>query len=177
MNRRDAVWLLAACLLPGALVAQAKAPVGKREWRTATPTELEALLPARAPVERERIETEMSSATGVIDSHGKMVAAVVLITAGYAANGKYSHYLLTQIPIRIGDDIKLQAGAYVIGWTREQDGLRVHVYEAATGVERGISLARMMTQPMPVVPIKIWSPSDRSIIQIGRFQLPYTPLD
>ena len=152
-------------------------PKAKREWRTATPTELEALLPARAPVERERIETEMSSATGVIDSHGKMIAAVVLITAGYAANGKYSHYLLTQIPIRIGDDAKLQPGAYVIGWTREQDGLRVHVYEAVTGIERGVSLAKMMPQPTTVVPIKIWSPTDRSVIQIGRFQLPYAPLD
>ena len=162
------------CLLPAVLGAQAKA---KREWRTASPTELEALLPARAPVERERIETEMSSATGVIDSHGKMIAAVVLITAGYAANGKYSHYLLTQVPIRIGDDIKLQPGTYVIGWTREQDGLRVHVYEAVTGVERGVSLARMMAQPTTVVPIKIWSPTDRSVIQIGRFQLPYAPLD
>jgi hypothetical protein len=166
-----------AVLLPATLLSQTKAAPGKREWRTATPTELEALLPARAPVERERIETEMSSATGVIDSHGKMVAAVVLITAGYAANGKYSHYLLTQVPIRIGDDIKLQPGAYVVGWTREQDGLRVHVYEAATGVERGTSMARMMPQPTTVVPIKIWLPSDRSIIQIGRFQLPYTPLD
>lgn len=173
MNRR-LVLLAALCWTPGMVWSQAKA---KREWRTATPTELEALLPARAPVERERIETEMSSATGVIDSHGKMVAAVVLITAGYAANGKYSHYLLTQIPIRIGDDIKLQAGAYVVGWTREQDGLRVHVYEAATGVERGVSLARMMTQPTTVVPIKIWLPSDRSVIQVGRFQLPYSPLD
>ena len=171
MNRRFFVGLV--CLLPAVLGAQAKA---KREWRTASPTELEALLPARAPVERERIETEMSSATGVIDSHGKMIAAVVLITAGYAANGKYSHYLLTQVPIRIGDDIKLQPGTYVIGWTREQDGLRVHVYEAVTGVERGVSLARMMAQPTTVVPIKIWSPTDRSVIQSGRFQLPYAPL-
>ena len=164
------------CLLPATIWSQAKT-TAKREWRTATPTELEALLPARAPVERERIETEMSSASGVIDSHGKMIAAVVLITAGYAANGKYSHYLLTQVPLRIGDDTKLQAGAYVIGWTREQDGLRVHVYEAATGVARGISLARMMTQPTTVVPIRIWSPTDRSVIQIGRFALPYAPLD
>lgn len=177
MNRRDAVLLLVASLLPGAAVAQAKAAAGKREWRTATPTELEALLPARAPVERERIETEMSSATGVIDGRGKMIAAVVLITAGYAANGKYSHYLLTQVAIRIGEDIKLPAGAYVIGWTREQDGLRVHVYEAATGVERGVAMARMMTTPTPVVPIKIWSPGDRSVIQIGRFQLAYGVLD
>ena len=161
-------------MLPAIVKAQVKT---KREWRTATPTELEALLPARAPVERERIETEMSSATGVIDSHGKMIAAVVLITAGYAANGKYSHYLLTQIPIRIGDDAKLQPGAYVIGWTREQDGLRVHVYEGVTGIERGVSLAKMMPQPTTVVPIKIWSPTDRSVIQIGRFQLPYAPLD
>ena len=36
----------------------------------------------------------------VINSQGKIIAGVVLITAGYSAEGKYSHYLLVQSPIR-----------------------------------------------------------------------------
>lgn len=174
------VWVLAMmCLLPlmgGAQRASLvqKASLGKREWRAATPAELEAVLPARATVEKERIETEMRSASGVIDAHGKMVAAVVLITAGYAANGKYSYYLLAQSPVRIGTDILLPAGNYAVGWTRAQDGLLVKFYEAETGVERGSIAAHPLTQPLPIVSVKIWPPSEHSVIQIGRFALPYS---
>ena len=119
----------------------------------------------------------MRSATGIIDPRGKVVAAVVLITAGYAANGKYSHYLLAQSPLRIGPDIQLAPGAYVIGWTRASDGLLVHIYEAASGTERGSITAHMLTTPLPVVPIKVWPPTERSIIQIGRFMMPYSLTD
>jgi hypothetical protein len=168
------VWCLAmVCLLPVAGSAQ-KSGQSKREWRAATPAELEAVLPARAPVEKERIETEMRTATGVIDGRGKVVAAIVLITAGYAANGKYSHYLLAQSPLRIGADILLPAGDYAVGWTRAPDGLLVHIYDAETGVERGSIVAHPLTQTLPVVSVKIWPPAERSIIQIGRFALPYT---
>jgi hypothetical protein len=146
---------------------------GRHEWRAAKPTELEAVLPARAPVEKERIETEMRTATGVIDGRGKVIAAVVLITAGYAANGKYSHYLLVQSPMRIGSDLLLPVGNYAIGWTRAAEGLSVHIYEAETGVERGNILARPLAQPLPIVSVKIWPPAEHSLIQIGRFALPY----
>jgi hypothetical protein len=145
-----------------------------KTWTNATPTQLEAAIPARAPVEKERIETEMSSASGIVDSHGKVIAAVVLITAGYAAHGKYSHFLLAQAPLRIGADIQLAPGNYVIGWNRVPEGLSVHVYEAATGKDLGTTLAKPQTQTLPVVPVKIWPPADRSMIQIGRFMLPYT---
>ena len=146
----------------------------KRDWRAATSAELEAVLPVRAPVVKEHIETEMRSATGVIDARGRVVAAVVLITAGYAANGKYYYYLLAQAPIRIGADIDLAPGAYAIGWTRATDGLLVHVYEAETGVMRGTATARPLNQPLPIVPVKIWPPSERSVLQIGRFAVPYS---
>jgi hypothetical protein len=145
----------------------------RRDWRAATPAELAAVLPARAPVEKERIETEMRTATGVIDGRGKVVAAVVLITAGYAANGKYSHYLLVQSPLKIGGDVLLPVGNYAIGWTRAPDGLQVHIYEAETGVERGVIVAHPLSQPLPIVSVKIWAPAEHSIIQIGRFALPY----
>lgn len=164
------------CVLPASLSAQGSGAAStKRDWRAATPAELEAALPARAPVEKEHIETEMRSASGVIDSRGKVIAAVVLITAGYAANGKYYYYLLAQSPIRIGTNIELAAGTYAIGWTRATDGLLVHIYEAETGIERGTVTAHPLNQPLPIVSVKIWPPSERSVVQIGRFVLPYSP--
>jgi hypothetical protein len=57
-------------------------------------------LPARAPVEKEHIETEMRTASGIVNAHGHYIAGVVLLTAGYSADGKYSHYLLVQAPIK-----------------------------------------------------------------------------
>ena len=168
------LWVI-LCALPVSLAAQgSSASSAKRDWRAATPAELEAVLPARAPVEKEHIETEMRSATGIIDSRGKVIAAVVLITAGYAANGKYYYYLLAQSPIRIGENIELTPGAYAIGWTRATDGLLVHIYEAETGVERGTITAHPLTQPLPIVSVKVWPPSERSVVQIGRFVLPYS---
>ena len=55
----------------------------KAAWRQATDAELAALLPARAPVEKEHIETEMRTASGIVDRRGHYIAGVVLITAGY----------------------------------------------------------------------------------------------
>ncbi len=170
--------LLALTLLPlSPSHAQPRVPSPKTTWHTATPAELQAALPARAAVEKERIETEMPSATGIIDNHGRVDAAIVLITAGYAAQGKYSHYLLLQSSLRLGADMTLRPGNYVIGWTRVPEGLRVHVYEAETGHEIGIVIAHPQIQGSLVVPIKIWPPTDRSVIQIGRFTIPYIPLD
>ena len=163
------LWLLCLALLLPLLPAQTRAT-----WRAATPAELQAFLPARAPVEKERIETEMRTATGITDDHGHMVAAVVLITAGYAAEGKYSHYLLTQAPLTLGDRVHLKPGAYVVGWNRTEDGLLVHLFEAATGAERGTVLARPAKQPVRVEPFRIWPPAEKSQIQIGRFLVTYT---
>ena len=54
-------------------------------WRQATTAELASLLPARAPVIKEHIETEMRTASGIVDHRGRYIAGVVLITAGYSA--------------------------------------------------------------------------------------------
>jgi hypothetical protein len=175
MMSRLRIWLVCLAVLflvPMAASAQ-KSGQSRRDWRTATRAELEAVLPARASVEKERIETEMRTATGVIDGRGKVVAAVVLITAGYAANGKYSHYLLVQSPVRIGTDIVLPVGTYAVGWTRAEEGLSVHIYEAESGIQRGSMIARPLTQSLPIVSVKIWPPAEHAIIQIGRFALPY----
>lgn len=144
----------------------------KPSWRAATPSELQAVLPARAPVEKERIETEMRTASGIIDAHGKIIAGVVLITAGYSADGKYSHYLLVQSPITFGD-ISLAAGNYVIGWQRGEDDLVVKFYEAVTGKEQGTVTAHRLATGSRVESFRIWPPSNNSILQIGRFAIPY----
>jgi hypothetical protein len=142
-------------------------------WRAANPSELEAFLPARAAVDKEHIETELRTATGITDGHGRTVAAVVLITAGYAAEGRYSHYLLTQTTLRVGDTLVLKPGAYVLGWTRVAEGLNVHVYDARTGAELGAAIARPYTTRVRVEPLHIWPPAENSLIQIGRYFLTY----
>jgi hypothetical protein len=144
----------------------------KPGWRSATTEELKAVLPLRAPVEKERIETEMRTASGIVNSHGKAIAGVVLITAGYSADGKYSHYLIVQAPITIAD-IALTPGSYVFGWQRTEEGLLVKFYEATNGVERGTAVAHRMPQGNRVESFRLWPPADQSILQIGRFSLPY----
>jgi hypothetical protein len=145
----------------------------KTSWRAATPAELAAALPARAPVEKERIETEMRTASGIIDSRGKLIAGVVLITAGYSADGKYSHYFLAQSPITLGD-VSLPPGSYVIGWRRGDESLAVTFYDAATGASRGTATARRIPNNSRVESFRLWPPADHAVLQIGRFALPYT---
>jgi hypothetical protein len=162
-----------AALLVTAL-AWGRAGLEKRasEWRVATDSELRSVIPARAPVIAERIETEMRSASGITNGHGKYVAGVVLITAGYSAEGKYSHFFVTQVPLRLGTTVKLTPGEYVIGYEHGEQGLLVHFYEAATGKPVGTVPAPMITGTR-VEEFRIWPPSDRSVIQIGRFGFSY----
>lgn len=159
--------LLLVTLVPSSIGAQVKSA-----WRSATTEELNAVLPIRAPVEKERIETEMRTASGIVNSRGKVIAGVVLITAGYSADGKYSHYLVVQAPITIAE-IALAPGSYVFGWQRTDEGLLVKFYEATSGVERGTAMARRMPQGNRVESFRLWPPGDQSILQIGRFSLPY----
>jgi len=144
----------------------------KAGWRQATDAELAALLPARAQVENEHIETEMRTASGIVNARGRFIAGVVLITAGYSADGKYSHYLIVQAPIRIGG-LALKPGEYVLGWVRTNDTLNVHLYEAATGVSVGTTEAHHIAGSSRVESLRIWPPADKSMIQIGRFGISY----
>ncbi|NYF91009.1 hypothetical protein RBB79_15445 [Tunturiibacter empetritectus] len=114
----------------------------------------------------------MRTASGIIDARGKIIAGVVLITAGYSADGKYSHYLLVQSPVTFGD-ISLAAGSYVIGWQRGEDDLVVKFYEAVTGKEQGTVTAHRLATGSRVESFRIWPPSNNSILQIGRFAIPY----
>jgi hypothetical protein len=161
--------ILAPFLLMLALpMAQAQ----KANWRQASDAELTSLLPARAPVIKEHIETEMRTASGIVNSHGRYIAGVVLITAGYSADGKYSHYLMVQAPIRVGG-IALKPGDYVFGWVRDGENLKVHFNLAATGDLVGNTDAHLIPGHARVESLRIWPPSDKALIQIGRFGIPY----
>ncbi|HEY6121415.1 MAG TPA: hypothetical protein VIV66_15760 [Pyrinomonadaceae bacterium] len=143
-------------------------------WRTATEPELKKLIPARAAVIKENIETEFRTASGVTDGRGRFIAGVVMITAGYSAEGRYSHFFITQVPLKIGS-IYLQPGEYVFGYLRtNNDTIRVSFYRASSGetvgdvdarVNRKSSLVRSLFISIPV--------HNRASIQIGRFVLDY----
>ncbi len=144
----------------------------KAAWRQASDTELASLLPARAPVIKEHIETEMRTASGIVDGHGRYIAGVVLITAGYSAEGKYSHFLVVQSPIKVGG-VDLKPGEYVFGYTHNGDLLNVHFNEAATGTLVGTTDAHLIPSIKGITNLHIWPPATRAIIQIGRFGIPY----
>ena len=163
-------------LLVGLAVAQPTAQnrdAGHPAWRQATEAELRKVIPARAPVIAERIETEFRTASAVTDGRGKFVAGVVLITAGYSAEGKYSNWLLVQVPVKIGG-LALPAGQYVFGWTRSEESLAVRFYEAATGKELGTVEAKHDLSIKRVESFHIWPPGEHGVVQLGRFVMPYT---
>jgi hypothetical protein len=164
------ITLFALILLLSCTIVKAQ----KSSWRQATDAELASLLPARAPVEKEHIETELRTASGIVSAKGHFIAGVVLLTAGYSADGKYSHYLLVQVPVRIGG-VALKPGEYVFGWTRAAGGddLNVHFHEAATGTLVGTADAHRLAGTPRVESLHIWPPGEKPLIQIGRFGIPY----
>lgn len=159
--------ILAAFLV---LPALAQKPV----WQQATPAELASVLPTRAQVVNEHIETEMRTASGIVNEHGQYIAGVVLLTAGYSADGKYSHYLIVQVPIKL-TSFTLAPGNYILGWRRagEEDALDVHINAAATGDLVGNVKAKRIKGPGRVESIHIWPPQTPGLIQIGRFGISY----
>lgn len=162
------------------LAAAAAAAVPQRaRWRTAGAEELRRVIPARAPVIKENIETEFRTASGVIDGRGRFIAGVVMITAGYSAEGKYSHFFLTQAPLRVGE-VELPAGQYVFGYTRaSDDAIRVSFYRAATGDPVGDVEARRSTRKGGGVRSLLITPpvGGKANIQIGRFLMEYRVTD
>ena len=169
-NPLKCVALGGIALLGVTLAAMAQRPA----WRQATDSELASVLPSRAPVVSEHIETEMRTASGIVDGHGHFIAGVVLITAGYSAEGKYSHYLVVQAPIQVGG-VQLKPGKYVFGWTRSNEGdqLTVHFNAAETGDLVGTADAHWIAGSSRVESLHIWPPTEKTIFQIGRFAIPY----
>jgi hypothetical protein len=166
LSRATALAVILLLLAPLAYAKKAGA------WRQATDAELASLLPARAPVEKEHIETEMRTASGIVNGRGQFIAGVVLITAGYSADGKYSHYLIVQAPVQIGG-VAIKPGEYVFGYEHKGDVLSVHFHEAATGTLVGTTDAHLLAGSSLVTSLRIWPPGEKAIIQIGRFGIPY----
>jgi hypothetical protein len=166
-------WVVAGCLAAALVWCGQAQETRAAEWHQASDAELRSVIPARAPVVQERIETEMRSASGITNGHGKYIAGVVLITAGYSAEGKYSHFFLTQVSLRLGADTRLGAGEYVLGYEHTDNGLLIHFYEAATGRPAGSVLATLIAGVTRVESFRIWPPAERSAIQIGRFGFSY----
>lgn len=143
-------------------------------WRAATSQELRKLIPTRAPVVKENIETEFRTANGVTDGKGKFIAGVVMITAGYSAEGKYSHFFITQVALQFGD-LTLQPGEYVFGYQRtNNDTIKVSFYRASSGDAVGEVEAHVNRKRNLVTSLLITAPtSGKGTIQVGRFIFEY----
>jgi hypothetical protein len=143
-------------------------------WRSASEAELRRVIPARAPVIKENIETEFRTASGVTDGQGKFIAGVVMITAGYSAEGKYSHFFITQVPIKVGD-LNLQSGEYVFGYQRKNnEAIDVTFYRASSGESLGSVEAHVNRKSSMVRSLLISPPTrDKGTIQVGRFVFEY----
>jgi hypothetical protein len=146
----------------------------RARWRAATEPELRKLIPVRAPVMKENIETEFRTASGVTDDRGRFIAGVVMITAGYSAEGKYSHFFITQTPLKVGS-IDLTRGEYVFGYQRiNNDTIRVSFYRASSGESVGDVDAHVNRRSTMVRSLLISPPiGDKGTVQVGRFVFDY----
>jgi hypothetical protein len=146
----------------------------RARWRAASEPELRKLIPARAPVIKENIETEFRTASGVTDGRGKFIAGVVMITAGYSAEGKYSHFFITQARLKVGSML-LEPGEYVFGYQRiNNDVIRVSFYRASSGEALGTVDAHVNRKSSLVRSLLMSPPVDgRATIQVGRFFFEY----
>jgi hypothetical protein len=150
----------------------------RARWRIASATELKVVIPGRAPVMKENIETEMRTASGVTDGQGKFIAGAVMITAGYSADGKFSHFFVTQVPIKIGP-MQLRPDDYVLGYQRvNNDTVKVTFYRASSGEVIGEIDAHPNRKGSMVRSFLITPPvSGKGGIQIGRFLFNYSLSD
>ncbi|HEU4766135.1 MAG TPA: hypothetical protein VFS77_02145 [Pyrinomonadaceae bacterium] len=143
-------------------------------WRTASESELRKVIPARAAVIKENIETEFRTASGVTNGQGKYIAGVVMITAGYSAEGKYSHFFIAQVPMQVGD-FSLEPGEYVFGYKRKTpDSITVTFYRASSGDQVG-EVEAFRNKKSSMVRTLLIQPAagGKGTIQIGRFIFDY----
>jgi hypothetical protein len=164
-------------LLASALLLSAGSPpavASRARWRAASESELRRIIPARASVINENIETEFRTASGVTDGKDRFIAGVVMITAGYSVEGKYSHFFITQAALSI-DNILLQPGEYVFGTQRTaNDTIRVSFYRASNGEKVAEVEARINRKSSGVRSLLIMPPvGGKALIQIGRFTFEY----
>lgn len=145
-----------------------------QDWRRMTEDELKKTVPEKAPVIRESIETEFRTASGITD--GKInLFGVVIITAGYEADGKYTHYFKTDAAMKVGD-LPLEKGEYIFGYQRiDAETLRVTFYKAKDGELIGATKARVEKGKGAIYSFLIAPPvAKKGKIYIGRFTFEYS---
>ena len=76
-------------------------------------------------------------------------------------------------PVRILRVARFAARYAELGFRVAEDTLVLKFYEATTGTERGTATAHQMPQGTRVESFRLWPPQDQSILQIGRFSIPY----
>ena len=142
-------------------------------WRKMSDEELKQAVPERAPVLQENIETELRTASGIVDGK-KKIFGVVIITAGYEADGKYTHFFQTEKKMTVGA-LELKPGAYIFGYQRlDSETLRVTFYRAQDGELVGALKAKVERKKGPIHSFLIAPPVDnKGQIYIGRFTFDY----
>jgi hypothetical protein len=145
----------------------------QNNWRKMTEEELKGAVPEKAPVIRESIETEFRTASGISDGKG-VIFGVVIITAGYEADGKYTHFFKTDAGIKVGD-LPLAKGEYIFGYQRiDAETLRVTFYRANDGELMGATKARVEKGKGAIYSFLITPPTAKQgKIYIGRFTFGY----
>lgn len=145
-----------------------------QDWRKLSADELKTTIPETAPVIKENIETEFRTAAGITDGKNK-IFGVVIITAGYEADGKYTHFFKTDAKIKVGD-LPLDKGEYIFGYQRlDAETLRVMFYKAKDGELVGALKAKVEQKKGAIYSFLIEPPTaKKGKIYIGRFNFEYS---
>jgi hypothetical protein len=118
-------------VLTFALWFSVNAIAGQSGWRKATEQELTQIIPARVVVEKNRVPSKMRTASGITDGSGKFIAGVSIEVYDYDYDYPYSHYVIAQMPIKIGGKT-LPPGQYVFSYRRiDNETEEVKFYSAA----------------------------------------------
>lgn len=144
-----------------------------QDWRKMSETELKSAVPETAPVIKENIETEFRTASGITDGTNN-IFGVVIITAGYEADGKYTHFLRIGKKINVGK-LQLKSDDYVFGYKRlDNTTLNVSFYQAKNGKLVGSVKSKVEQKKGAIYSFLIEPPIDKKgKIYIGRFSMEY----
>lgn len=161
-------------ILAGLLLFSSVAAFPQESWQKMGAEALKKAVPEKAPVLEENIETEMRTASG-ISMGSKNIFGVLIITAGYEADGKYTHYFKNEAQIRF-KSFDLAPGEYVFGYKREDgETLRVCFYNAKSGELIGATDAKLEKKKGAIYSFLIEPPIEKKgKVYIGRFSFEYT---
>lgn len=145
-----------------------------QDWRKMAEDELKKAVPEKAPVIKENIETEFRTASGITDGKSN-IFGVVIITAGYEADGKYTHFFNSDTKIKVGE-LSLAKGEYIFGYQRlDAETLRVTFYKAKDGELVGATKAKVEKGKGAIYSFLIAPPTaNKGKIFIGRFTFDYS---